>query len=83
MINETGVRSMMTLAKKVAYTFMVVSTQASLRKGGISQKKWANLFLPQRGRRKTSAVCNKELAKPVIHEAEAIRAHRRGCMITL
>ena len=83
MINETGVRSMMTLAKKVTYTFVVVSTQASLRKEGTSQKKWANLFLPQRGKRKMSTVCNKELTKPVIHEAEAIRAHRRGCMITV
>ena len=83
MINETGVRRMTTLPKKVTYTFMVVSTQASLRKGGISQRKWSNLFLPQSGKRKIYTVCNKELAKPMIHEAEAIRAHRQGCMITV
>ena len=83
MIKATGVRSTITLPKKVTYTFIVVSTLPSLRKGGISQRKWSNLFLPQSGRRKMYTVCNKELAKPVIHEAEAIRAHRLGCMVTV
>ena len=58
MINETGVRSMMTLAKKVTYTFVVVSTQASLRKGGISQKKWLIYFSHNevKGRQALSAI---------------------------